>query len=188
MNVYDFDNTIFYGDSTARFYLFALKRHPCIIKFIPRLVIAFTKHYVFKIGTKTQFKEQMYSFLKCCDINQDVKDFWDKNIKGIKSWYIHKQKADDVIISASPEFLILPVCQMLNIKYAMASIVNPKNGKYTGVNCHGAEKVRRFYERFPDGNIDEFYSDSYSDTPLAEISKASFIVKGENIRNWVFRN
>ena len=27
MNVYDFDKTIYYGDSTADFYLFCLKRH-----------------------------------------------------------------------------------------------------------------------------------------------------------------
>ena len=39
----------------------------------------------------------------------------------------------------------------------MASKVDMHSGKYSGVNCHGKEKVKRFYEAFPDGKIDNFY-------------------------------
>ena len=49
------------------------------------------------------------------------------------------------------------------------------------------EKVRRFYEEFPDGKIDEFYSDSYSDTPLAEIAKTAYMVDGSNISQWLYK-
>ena len=66
----------------------------------------------------------------------------------------------------------------------MASVVDKKTGLYTGDNCWGKEKVRRFYERFKDGKIDDFYSDSYSDSPLARISERAFIVKGEKIIPW----
>ena len=67
MNVYDFDKTIYYGDSTADFYLFCLKRHKKILTLAPSLLGAFLKFYVFKKGTKTDFKEKMYRFLKTAD-------------------------------------------------------------------------------------------------------------------------
>ena len=46
MNVYDFDKTIYYGDSTADFYLFCLKRHKKILTLAPSLLGAFLKFYV----------------------------------------------------------------------------------------------------------------------------------------------
>ena len=55
MNAYDFDKTVYYGDSTADFYLFCLKRHKKIITLAPSLLGAFLKFYVFKKGTKTEF-------------------------------------------------------------------------------------------------------------------------------------
>lgn len=186
MNVYDFDKTIYDGDSTADFYIFSLKRHKKILLLAPSLLCAFVKFYVFKSGTKTQFKEKMYRFLKYCDIKKDVSDFWKINKSKIKSFYKKQQRCDDVIISASPEFLLTPICEKLGIKYLMASIVDKSTGKYTGVNCHGKEKERRYREKFNNAQIDEFYSDSYSDTPLARISKKAFIVKGDKILDWDF--
>ena len=53
MNCYDFDKTIYNGDSTKDFYLFCLKRHKGIIKTFPGLIKAFTKFYVLKKGNKT---------------------------------------------------------------------------------------------------------------------------------------
>lgn len=186
MNVYDFDKTIYDGDSTADFYIFSLKRHKKMLLLAPSLLGAFIKFYVFKIGTKTLFKEKMYKFLRYCDIDNDIKDFWNTHISKIKPFYLKQQKSDDIIISASPEFLLAPACKTLGIKYLMASVVDKKTGKYNGINCHGAEKVRRYKERFKDNQIDEFYSDSYSDTPLAKISKKAYIVKGNQLYKWDF--
>lgn len=186
MNVYDFDKTIYYGDSTADFYLFCLKRHKKILTLAPSLLGAFLKFYVFKKGTKTDFKEKMYRFLAYCDTEKDVNDFWKEYIGNIKPFYLEQKKDDDVIISASPEFLLKPVCKRLKIKNLMASKVDMHSGKYSGVNCHGKEKVKRFYEAFPDGKIDNFYSDSYSDSPLAEIAEKAFMVDGDKVESWIF--
>ncbi len=60
MNVYDFDKTIYDGDSTADFYLFSLKRHKIILLLAPSLLGAFLKFYLFKKGSKTDFKQVMY--------------------------------------------------------------------------------------------------------------------------------
>jgi len=69
----------------------------------------------------------------------------------------------------------------------MATKVAKKTGMFDGENCHGKEKVDRFYAQYPDGVIDEFYSDMYCDTPLAELAKKAFIVKGESLSPWKFK-
>lgn len=184
MNVYDFDKTIYDGDSTFDYYMFSLKRHKRILLLAPSLAAAAIRFYVFKKGSKTQFKQVMYRFLRYCDSERDITDFWEKNACKIKEYYLKQQREDDVIISASPRFLLAPVCKKLNIKHLIASEVAPHTGVYSGENCHGAEKVRRFREVFGEAAIEEFYSDSHSDDPLAAIAQQAFLVKGENISVW----
>ena len=118
------------------------------------------------------------------EIEAMAEAFWDMHEKDILPWYRAQRRADDVIISASPEFLLLPICRRLGIGCLMASRVDPATGRYTGVNCHGKEKVRRFREKFPRGQIDHFYSDSRSDAPLASIAREAFLVKGEKLQVW----
>ncbi len=188
MNVYDFDKTIYDGDSTADFYIFSLKRHKKIFCLAPSLIGGFIKFYVLKKGSKTEFKQKMYRFLRYCKAEVDVEEFWKQNCKKIKKFYKSTQKPDDVIISASPRFLLEPICRQLGIKNLIASEVDYKTGIYSGINCHGNEKVRRFREKFGDSKIDCFFSDSYSDSPLAEIAEKAFMVSGENVSEWIFKN
>ena len=130
INVYDFDKTIYYNDSTSDFYVFCLKRHPKIAAHFPKTMLAFIK-YLLRINTKTQFKEVMYEFLHEVDIEKDLPDFWETHKHKIKPFYIEHKKEDDVIISASPEFLLKPICEITGIKNLMASRVDPKTGKDT---------------------------------------------------------
>lgn len=185
MNVYDFDDTIYDGDSTFDFYLFCLRRHKKILLLLPSLLFAYIKYYVFHISSKTQFKEAMYKFLKYCDIDNDIKDFWETHKRKIKKWYLEQKKSDDVIISASPAFLLSPLEKSIGFT-VIASNVDKLTGNYNGVNCYYDEKVRRFFEAYPQGEIDCFYSDHYSDEPLAKIADNAFIVDGDIILNWNF--
>ena len=57
-------------------------------------------------------------------------------------------------------------------------------GKTDGENCHGAEKVRRLHEAYPDVEIAEFYSDSRSDSPLAELAEHAYLVHGQTRTPW----
>jgi phosphoserine phosphatase len=183
MNVFDFDKTIFKADSTARFFFFSLKKHPSIFLDVPGIAFAALKYYTFRIGNKTHFKEKMYRFLKRCDTKRDVEEFWERNISGIKSFYHEIHRDDDVIVSASPEFLLKPLEERLHIT-VIASKVSPLDGKTDGLNCYHAEKVRRFREVFPDGQMEAFYSDSYSDEPLALLAEKAYIVDGETLIDW----
>ena len=49
MNVYDFDNTIYDGDSSIDFYLFCLKKNKKVIYLLPKQFLAFT---LYKIKVK----------------------------------------------------------------------------------------------------------------------------------------
>lgn len=185
MNVYDFDETIYHGDSTVDFFFYCMRHKPLMIRSFPGTIAAFA---LWKSGkwTKTQFKQQMYRFLTALgDTETVVEEFWKLHIKNIKAWYIENtRRPDDVVISASPEFLLRPACRQLGIQYLMASRVDPYTGKYTGENCWGEEKVRRFREEFGDAAIDTFYSDSLSDTPLARLADTAWIVRDDVLIPW----
>ena len=184
MNVYDFDNTIYNGDSTLDFFLFCLKKHPKIIKYIPRQIYGFILYKSHKI-TKKEFKEMFFSFLSCLvDAKSDVASFWKKNEQKIKPWYISQRSNTDIVISASPRFLLEMICQELNINDLIASEVDITSGKFSGENCHDEVKVILFRKKYPDSIIDNFYSDSISDLPMAKIATNAYLVKKSVITKW----
>ncbi len=184
MNVYDFDKTIYYYDSTKRFYKFLLKKYPKMALRGPVQLAAFIKYHA-KITDKTAMKEVVYSaFRYVPDMEAQVEIFWDGEIKNIKEWYLKQQKEDDLIISASPEFLIFPICKRLGIKNVIASKADMKTGKYTGKNCYGEEKVVRMLSEVGHTHIDEFYSDSYSDSPLAKLADKAYLVQRDELKDW----
>ena len=184
MNVYDFDKTIYDGDSTLDFYLFVLKKKPELIKYLPVQVLGFIK-YLFGMCTKLEFKEKFYFFLNGIDyIDNLIEVFWDEKQLKIKEWYLKSKKDSDLIISASPTFLLEPICKRVGIKHLIASEVNKKTGVCEGENCYGEEKVIRLKKEFKDSVIDQFYSDSLSDAPLSLLADKRFIVSGNKIIKW----
>ena len=66
----------------------------------------------------------------------------------------------------------------------MASRVDPRTGKYTGLNCWGQEKVVRLESQMGITHCDKFFSDSHSDTPLAKIADEAFLIKKGKICPW----
>lgn len=187
MNVYDFDETIYNGDSTKRFYFYCIKRHPSCICSIPKSILYFI-FYKCKFCSKTKFKEEFYSFLSFIpNIDSFLENFWRKEISNFNEWYLKQQEKTDIIITASPEFLVKPACDIIGIKFLIGSRVNKFTGKTIGENCRGEEKVIRLNEQFPGCSVENFYSDSYSDTPLAKYAKESFMVKKSRITPWEFK-
>lgn len=184
MNVYDFDNTILKGDSTALFIGYCLAHYPKIWLDLPGQAVNGIL-FLLKRKEKQAFKERMFNFLTYVDdVDAALEKFWTIHMKRVKKWYREAHRPDDVVISASPEFLVRPACEKLGIVHIMGSPVDKKTGKYTGLNCHGAEKVVRFNKAFPNGHINDFFSDSYSDTPLAELAEHAWMVKDDLLTPW----
>lgn len=186
MNVYDFDGTIYNGDSTRDFFFYLLKKDFRVVKVLPGFGISALKYY-FGTLTKTKMKESFYRFLtlfKDGEIANHVINFWKKNKNKIYSWYYDVHENSDVVISASPRFILGPICKELKV-HLICSEVNANTGKYSGLNCHGEEKVNRFYKEYKDATIDKFYSDLKIDLPLASLAKEAFLVKrGGKIIKW----
>lgn len=189
MNIYDFDGTLYRGDSTVDFLKYSFKKHPSLLRFLPAMGLAALRHYGFHSIDKTAMKQVFYSVFTGYDAVALLEEFWDLHQKNIYSWYPGKQqREDDILISASPEFLLKPICSRLGIRHMMASRVDSKTGKYTGKNCHGPDKVIRLWEEMGIDHCDNFYSDAYSDQPLAEIADKAWIVnKDGSISDWIFR-
>lgn len=184
MNVYDFDKTIYDGDSSVDFYLFCLRKYPKILKVILKQIYGILAGSL-GIISREKMKELYFSFLvELPYIDKTVEQFWEYKQHRIKLWYLNQKKTDDVIISASPDFLLRPICNKLNIKYLFASKINKYTGKFQGKNCKGKQKVRIFRENFKCIVIEKFYSDSLSDTPMAELSKQAFLVNKNIIKPW----
>lgn len=187
MNVYDFDETIYKGDSTRDFIFYIIKKRPIVwINIFKQCGLGIL--YLLKLIKKTEFKENLYSTFKLItDMDELVEEFVNVHMKNIKPWYLAQKREDDLIISASPMFLVKRFCDKLDIKNVMASNVNINTGKYTGENCYGEEKVKRYFEKYTADEMENFYSDSYSDQPLAKLGRKAFIVKGDELIIWDFK-
>lgn len=188
MNIYDFDGTIYGGDSTLDFLKYSLLKRPALMRFLPGMCLSAFSYYGLKQGDKTAMKERFYRIFSGYDAQALLEEFWDKHQHKIFSWYPEQQEETDIIISASPEFLLKPICARLGIRYLIASRVDSRTGKYIGRNCHGPEKPVRLKEELGYTHCDKFYSDAYSDQPLAEIADKAYIVKKDgSITDWIFR-
>ncbi len=184
MNCYDFDKTIFNPDSSMLFSLYCIGHHPLAMLCSVPNVVHYGIKYLFKKTDFRTLKEKSYVFLKHLkDVDGDVERFWAKRSCRIEQWYLAQKKDDDIIISASPEFLLRPVADMLKVKL-IATRIDKKTGIMDGENCKGPEKVKRLRLECPDVAVDDFYSDSLSDTPMAEIAKRAFIVNKSDLRPW----
>lgn len=188
MKVYDFDKTIYHGDSTIDFYFFCVLKHPRILMCLPRQLKGIFLYSRGKIS-KTKMKELFFSFLaKLPDVKQDVQIFWDNHIGKISSWYLAQKEDEDIIVSASPEFLLEIICKRMDISGLIASKVDKYSGIFADENCYGEKKVELFLKKYPDAYIDEFYSDSLSDRPMADIARRAFLVRNYFPVEWPAKN
>lgn len=184
MNTYDFDQTIFNPDSSYAFVMYCLKNHSAaVLRTLPRTVLTGIKYLLKRSETK-ELKERVFAFLKYLDdVDEAVCKFWQLNIGGIDQWYLEQKREDDIIISASPEFLLRPVADRLGVRL-IATPMDKHSGKILGKNCHDVEKVRRFNEEYPGAHTENFYSDSLSDSPMASIADRAFLVNKGKISPW----
>lgn len=181
INLYDFDGTIYKGDSSVDFFLYNLIRNPLLILcLIPSLfaVILHSLHII----SGTKMKEVIFSYLRFVPNKEKrVKKFWESHKKKIKYYYRDKDHSKDVIISASPEFLLESMKDYLGVIAVLGTKMDMKTGKIDGLNCHDKEKVRRLNEIIDNYEVMESFSDRMADKPIFDLANKAYLVKGEKL-------
>lgn len=184
MNVYDFDNTIYDGESVVDFYLFLLKKNPKLISILPKMIEMLIRYKMCRITsaelieTAQRYAARLIVYARDKNV---ISEFWNKRQGRIKRFYIENQKSDDVILSASCSFLIDEMCKRLGIKTVIASDVDLETGEIRRI-CFRDKKPEIFNEYFPDAEIDGFYTDSMNDKPMFDMAKRVYLVKGNKIK------
>ncbi len=182
MNLYDFDNTIYDGDSSVDFIKYSLLRHPWLVLFAIFKAFKELIKYPFHKSNLGLIKSELFSFVRYIEnFDEYINNYVLKKIKNIKKFYLDNQQPDDVVISASFDFIIIPFCQKLGIKNVIATLFDVKKGHIIGDNCKGNEKVKRFKKVYKNVNVEEAYSDSLSDVPMLQLAKRAYLVKGEEV-------
>ena len=180
MNGYDFDDTIFKGNSMRRFSIFCALRLPYLILFVPVLLLACILR-VLRILNKNRYLHMISLFVALVpNVEMFVVKFWDKNIKRIKPWYLAQRRDDDIIISASPFFLVNEACRRLGVRCIATNL--GKNAHLTGEHVYGSVKVSAYTSVYGDAPLATYYSDSMSDTPMFKFAQRGYFVKGNKVR------
>ena len=185
MNVYDFDNTIYDGESVLDFFFYYLKKTPYLVRYIPKVFYALFQYKRGKV-TVEQALEKYARFVEdylrgIPDFDADIRDFWDRHMQNIRPFYAQLQQPDDVIVTASLENTMQEICRRLGIRHCVGSRIDPETCKVTRL-CMRSKKIPAFLEAFPDAHIDNFYTDSpKNDAPLIDMADHAFVVKGKKI-------
>ena len=184
MNVYDFDNTIYDGESCFDLFKFYIKKDPSLMKLFPKVAKAFSRYKKGEVGLSemvSKYAPMAEEKLSAIDFENEPKEFWDKHMHKIKPFYKQLQREDDLIITASPDFHMEEIAKRLGIKHCLTSKVNKESGKIEFI-CIRQNKITAFRKLYGDKEIENFYTDSpENDAPLIEIAKHAFVVKGNKI-------
>lgn len=175
MNVYDFDGTIFPGDCSIGFALWCMRRHPKLwFTYFPRAIKAFIQYKRGKIKNYT-LQMEVFSYLTLLDdFEEQIERYWDRNQKKISSWYLAQKRPDDLIISASPLCIIEPIAERLGIS-CMATEYDRELGVLINNLMYATEKSLYMID-YGLPMIENFYSDSLADTPLALCAEKAHLV------------
>lgn len=182
--IYDFDKTVYNGETSINFILFFLSKHPhLILKFIFNLFLI-----LFNIASLEKTKNIFFSILNNIDDNvldSDISLFWEKERNKIFPYFYNEIKKNKkecdilILISASPDFLLENIYKKLGFDVLIAT----KYEKYKMVskNCKNTEKVNRL-KLLGEFEVLSFYSDSISDKPLYDIANNKYTIdKNGNI-------
>ena len=179
MNVYDFDNTLYDGESGVQMFFYYLKKRPWLVCYAPAMVAGLFQYKRHKV-TIDQVPQKFGKIFKVFvdgieDFAADAKDFWDKHEHRLLPFYKDLHQPDDLIISAGPEPSLNEICARLGVKRYIGTVVNKEAGAFEFI-CFRENKVKAFQERYPGQQIDNFYTDSMNDKPLMDIAKHVFLV------------
>lgn len=186
MNVYDFDNTLYKGESAFDFYIYCVIKKPQLLKVVFPVIKDLIKYKLCRMPVEEFNRRAVYYtetfFGVFEDIREEVRIFWDKKSHKIKSFYDELKKEDDVVISANVNILLDEILNRIGVKNRISTKFNLDTGKLEYI-CFSDTKLKLFAEKYGD-KIDNFYTDSKNDLPLMTIADNVYLVKGNKIKKY----
>jgi phosphoserine phosphatase len=180
IDVYDFDGTIYDGDSTFDFIRFCLRRHPKMLLSMPRIAWAGLRMACKRIGL-TQFKSELFGVMThyMC-LEAEAERFWqsEKTQAKLGAWFKTTPRDLPIVIaSASPEFELCHAAKILGVSNLIGTRADGATGQLIGKNCKGAEKISRIRQMMGEYTVRAMYTDdAKADGPLLEIAEEKYIV------------
>ena len=181
MNVYDFDNTIYHGESGMHMFWHYIKRRPSLVRHAPKVIKGVIDYKANRVGIDDVMGRVGEVLTSCIeeaagDFAADAREFWDKHERRIRPFYYKLHQPDDLIISAGPEQSLREICGRLGVARYIGTVINEETKQLEFV-CFRENKVKAFRERYPGQEIENFYTDSMNDKPLMDIARHVFLVK-----------
>lgn len=185
MNAYDFDDTIYDGESIFDFFKFCLTKDYRLYLYFPKVLLRLIEYKLNLVTIEKIYKtaeEIVNKFVSRHIYHMDklVSEFWSKNHKKLKPNFIEMLKSDDLIITGCPNFLIDYVKDELKVKNIICTEFNFETKKIDFI-CLGENKVKAFNKKFKGKKIEKFYTDSLVDVPFMKYAKEVYFVKGNKI-------
>ena len=170
MRVFDFDGTIYDGESLFDLYMFSARYEPKVLRHLAP-VLRYAVQY--KMGRATLAQMERGVGGVTCDYLHDVaasrrilrlggaapdaglageaaiaegvsalvNEFWNRHMDRIKPWY--EPRPDDVILTASFDVTVGEACRRLGLNRLVSSTVDPRTMRVTCLNFN-TNKPKRF--------------------------------------------
>ena len=185
MKVFDFDNTIYLGESSVDFIMLMMKYNKRIIFHLPRIFITLIKYKMCLIN-KDKLEALINKYLKLMIVEKGtilnlVDDFWQTHENNLNPDMLKLINKEDVIITAGPNFLINGIKDKLKTKNIISTEVDLDKMEITNFNF-GSAKVESYKSKYNNKEIEAFYTDLYHDKPLMDLAKKAYLVKKGKIK------
>jgi len=185
IKVFDFDNTIYRGESSIDFALYMLRYNKRILLFLPDLLWNLIS-YKLCIVSREKLERRINDAIKVIVRDREEllrlsHSFWLRNSHKLDEHILRLIDEEDLIITAGPFFLIDAIKHRLNTRNLICSEVDWERREVSYFNF-GDNKVKRYRELCGEKKIDRFYTDSFNDKAMMDIAERVFIVRNGNIK------
>lgn len=189
MKVFDFDKTIYDGESLFDFLVFCVRKKKSLCLHLPYAIYVCILHEMNRLSDDKIYALANKMARTVIDSKEDldsfIAEFWQKNRHKLKKSFLERIDEEDVIITGSIRLLINGIASELKTKNIICSEYNVEKGEFEFI-CYGKNKVVAFNKYYPNCHIDEFYTDSLVDAPLARLADKAYLVKKEQIKEMKF--
>ena len=180
IKVFDFDNTLYHGESSIDMAFHMINNNRKILLYVPSILINLAK-YKLCLVDKEKAEQSINDFLKFAisdkrEVDEIVKSFWEKNSCKLDQNMIKRIGKDDLIMTAGPDILINGVRDKLNTENIISSIIDTDKREMVYFNF-GENKAKRYKELYGDTPIESFYTDSFNDRSMMKLAQKVYIVE-----------